>query len=81
MTRTSRNGDRKRDRCQTRRVEAANPSLTVGALTLPPKSSATFGTDFMMQALGCEILNVPGMLLLFVALAAGGHVKDQFSDH
>ena len=52
MTRTSRNGDRKRDRCQTRRVEAANPALTVGALSLVPEFSATFGTNFMMQALG-----------------------------
>ena len=34
-----------------RRVEAANPSLTVGALSLAPKFPATFGANFMMRAL------------------------------
>ena len=34
-----------------RRVEAANPSLTVGALNLAPEFSATFGANFMMQVL------------------------------
>ena len=34
-----------------RRVEAANPSLTVGALSLAPEFSATFAANFMMQVL------------------------------
>ena len=34
-----------------RRVEAANPSLTVGALNLVPEFSATFDMNFMMQVL------------------------------
>ena len=34
-----------------RRVEAANPSLTVGALNLAPEFSATLGANFMMQVL------------------------------
>ena len=33
LTRTSRNQRGERGRCRLRRVEAANPSLTVGALT------------------------------------------------
>ena len=36
-------------RCRMRRVEAANPSLTVGALSLAPEFSATFGANFMLQ--------------------------------
>ena len=34
-----------------RRVEAANPSLTVGAPNLAPEFSATFDTNLMMQVL------------------------------
>ena len=34
-----------------RRVEAANPSLTAGALSLAPEFSAMFGANFMMQVL------------------------------
>ena len=34
-----------------RRVEAANPSLRVGALSLAPEFSATFGVNFMMYVL------------------------------
>ena len=34
-----------------KRVEAANPSLTVGALNLVPEFSATFDTNLMMQVL------------------------------
>ena len=34
-----------------RRVVAANPSLTVGAPSLVPEFSATFGTNFMMLVL------------------------------
>ena len=49
LTRTSRNQRGERDRCRMRRVEAANPSLTVGALSLDPEFSATFGANFMMQ--------------------------------
>ena len=48
LTRTSRNQNGERGRCRMRRVEAANPSLTVGAPSLAPEFSATFGANFMM---------------------------------
>ncbi len=37
-----------------RRVEAANPSLTVGPPNLVPEFSATFDTNLMMQAPLCS---------------------------
>ena len=40
-----------RGRWRMRRVEAADPSLAVGALNLVPEVPATFGANFMMQAL------------------------------
>ena len=48
LSRTSRNQRGDRGRCRMRRVEAANPSLTVGAPNLAPEFSATFGANFMM---------------------------------
>ena len=43
LTRTSRNQRGERGRCRMRRVEAANPSLTVGALNLAPEFSGLRG--------------------------------------
>ena len=49
VTRTSRNQDGERGCHREPRAEAANPSLTVGALSLAPESSATLGANFMMR--------------------------------
>ena len=51
LTRTSRNQKGERGRWRMRRVEAANPSLTVGAPILALAFPATFDTNFMMQVL------------------------------
>ena len=51
LTRTSRNQKGERGRWRMRRVEAANPSLTVGAPNLVPEFSATFDTNLVMQVL------------------------------
>ena len=46
LTRTSRNQRGERGRCRMRRVEAANRSLTVAALSFDSRISATFGDFF-----------------------------------